>query len=133
MKNKSSWLVLVLIFSIGFLNCSDRSTEPNEQVKIYPQIPNSQIITSPSHGEIIKPGTTYTIRWSYLSDFGKVQIKLYRKEELKAILATALESNGTFVWKVPIDIQNSVHYRIKITCLDVPTVSALSDYFYIVE
>jgi hypothetical protein len=133
MRNKSFWTIFILLFTISFFGCSDRSTEPSEQVQNYPQVPNTKIITSPAFGEIIKPGTSYTIRWSYLSEFGKVQIKLYRKQELKAILATALVSNGSFVWNVPLDIQKSVHYRIKITSVDIPTISALSDYFKILE
>lgn len=133
MKTKI-FFAAVLFFSILIFNSCSRNDlvgpekgpgDSNQTI-----IDNMRIL-SPQAGVTWKPGTVQKITWSFPDVVKKVQIKLYKKQELKSILAIAYENTGSFEWKIPIDIVNSNHYRIEVFDVDAPILTKLSEYFYI--
>jgi hypothetical protein len=131
---KSKIFFLVLLTGSFFISCSGREDYLDDDSQINnPGTFSNLIIEAPTFGEVLKPGSTYQIKWSFPSTIKKIQIRLYRKEELKSIIAIAYENNGAFNWTIPNNIINSVHYRIKIFNVDSPGFEAMSDYFYVLN
>ncbi len=124
----------ILFFSVLIFNSCSRNelVGPEQPPNGSDQtIINSLRILSPQSGVMWKPGTVQKITWSFPDVVKKVQIKLYKKQELRSILAIAYENTGSFEWKIPSDILNSVHYRIEVYDVDAPILTKLSEYFYI--
>lgn len=128
-------LFFLIISMVLFFSCSSRDNdwEGNDNPLISP-IGNSQLkITSPEPGETWKTGATHTITWSFPKSVDKVQIILYRKDDLKMFITVNTENTGEFEWKIPDQFVNSVHYRIKIVGYDSPIINKTSDYFFILD
>lgn len=128
-------IFLLFIISLLTLSCSSRDDDwnVNDNPLISP-IGNYQLkISTPEPGETWKPGTTQVITWSFPESIDKVQIILYRKDELKMFLTVNTENTGKFEWKIPAQFLNSVHYRIKIVAYDLPLINKTSDYFFILD
>lgn len=128
MKNFMYTLAICIIF----LGCSDRFINDPEEENITGTEQSLEIkIISPKFGEVLTQGTSKTIEWNFPSESKRLQIRLYRKTELKNIISLAAENNGKYIWQIPSDLRGSVHYRIEIFDIDSPIKSALSEYFYI--
>ncbi|MFC2133485.1 Ser-Thr-rich GPI-anchored membrane family protein [Bacteroidota bacterium] len=116
LKNSLSIVLLVLII-FSFYSC--RQTINNEQdtgnglVDPPPFGPGLTVI-SPQASEIWEPGTRHEIIWDVIPNEFNVDILLYRKTEFKLIIAQGVENNGSYFWRIPPDIDQSHHYRIKI-------------------
>jgi len=129
-------LFLIAAFSSAifiFTSCSrngliDQEEIPSENDQTI--LDNLRII-SPSAGVTWKPGSVQKIIWSFPDVVKKVQIRLYRKQELRSILALDYENTGLFVWQIPDDIMNSVHYRIQIFDVNAPVLTKTTEYFFI--
>lgn len=115
-----------------FLGCSERFINEPAEENIPGTEQNLEIkVISPKFGEVLTQGTSKTIEWSFPSASKRLQIKLYRKAEMKNIISLAAENNGRYIWQIPSDLRGSVHYRIEIFDIDSPVKSAISEYFYI--
>ena len=131
---KAKLFFFVLITGILFISCSGREDYLDDDSQINnPGTFSNLVIEAPTFGEVLRPGSTYSIKWSFPSTIKKIQIRLYRKEELKSIIAVAYENTGSFKWTIPVNIINSVHYRIKIFNVDSPGFEVMSDYFYVLN
>ena len=71
-------------------------------------------VISPQASEIWEPGTRHEIIWEVIPNEFNVDILLYRKTEFKSVIAQNVENNGSYFWRIPADIAQSHHYRIKI-------------------
>lgn len=121
-----------LVISFVLLGCSERFiNEPVEENIPGPEQSLEIKIISPKFGEVLTQGTSKTIEWSFPSASKRLQIRLYRKTELKNIISLAAENNGRYIWNIPSDLRGSVHYRIEIFDIDSPNKTAISEYFYI--
>lgn len=121
-----------LVISFVLLGCSERFiNEPVEENIPGPEQSLEIKIFSPKFGEVLTQGTSKTIEWSFPSASKRLQIRLYRKTELKNIISLAAENNGRYIWNIPSDLRGSVHYRIEIFDIDSPNKTAISEYFYI--
>lgn len=128
MKKYSSLLVIVFLIAA----CSERNniTSPQEIHTSYITSDDLNII-APEYADDWKPGTTQVIRWELPDVVKTVQITLLRKDEVKRILSYVWQNTGSFTWKIPGDLSQSVHYRIKIDAVDWPAISRTTRDFFI--
>lgn len=134
MKTKIYSIVFFISVLVLF-SCSGRDNQmQNNDAFIVNPIDVSRLqILSPTRNESLEPGATLKIHWSFPGNINTVQIALYRKSEFKQHLSVKTENSGYFEWKIPSDIKNSVHYRIRIAVYDNPYINKFSDYFFIVK
>jgi hypothetical protein len=129
MKSKKIFFVLIFLSIFHFIACSDREGISKHSNITGPSTPPNLVVESPSNGDILRPGLSYQIKWSFPTSIQKVTIQLWRKREFKSIIANAYSNTGNYNWKIPQDILNSIHYRIKICDYDSPDFEATSNYF----
>ncbi|MCK9281654.1 MAG: GPI anchored serine-threonine rich family protein [Melioribacteraceae bacterium] len=123
------YLVFILLSAI-FISCS-REDGSNP---VIPTPPTDALnVLSPKFGEYYHPGDEIDIKWAFPERIGSVNILLFRKTELKEIIAAGIKNSGQFTWKIPEITDRSVHYRVEIRNANDSTFTVLSDYFYIVE
>ena len=73
------------------------------------------IVTSPARGDFYAPGDTLEIKWlTSISPFSKLNIYLYRKSILQRSIIENTQNEGSYFWRIPGAIDNSVHYIIKV-------------------
>ncbi|HEY6437876.1 MAG TPA: GPI anchored serine-threonine rich family protein [Ignavibacteriaceae bacterium] len=108
-------LAELLIVGCFFSGCKQilGDSEPPESIVQPPIEAMKIIVTEPAFGTIKNPGETLSIEWS-APTIRKIDIQLFRKNELKLTLIENLENEGKFDWRIPIDIPRSNHYLIKI-------------------
>ncbi len=122
--------LLLIFLSAIFISCG-RKDDSNP---VIPTPPSDVLnVHNPKFGDYYHPGDEVAIKWSFPERIGSVNILLYRKTELKTIIAAGIKNSGEYSWKIPEVINHSVHYRIEIRNANDSTFTSLSDYFYIVE
>ncbi|MFA7288372.1 MAG: Ser-Thr-rich GPI-anchored membrane family protein [Melioribacteraceae bacterium] len=121
---------LFILFSALFLSCG-RVDESNPVIPVAPS--DVVQVLSPKYGEYFHPGDEVAIKWSFPERISSVNILLYRKTELKTIIAAGIKNNGVYNWIIPDIINRSVHYRIEVRNANDSSFTTLSDYFYIVQ
>ena len=118
MKHKKIILIIVFSFLPAIILQSCRQltgvSDPGFPETIGSEKPKTLLITSPKFGDVYMPGETIEIKWISSSSVEKVDIMLFRKYELKKLLAQQLINNNKFRWKIPLSINHSLHYIIKI-------------------
>jgi hypothetical protein len=98
---------------------------------VQPDYLNAFIIISPERASFWKPRDMMEIKWVTSGSVEKVDIQLYRKTTLIKDLKNNLKNDGSFIWYIPDNIDNSLHYQIKIINLNNPDEHELSDRFAI--
>lgn len=133
MRTRLLLAAFILVSIFVFSSCTRNELVAPEKVSNNnnQDVLNSLQIVSPLPGETWKPGTVQKITWSFPDVVKKVQIRLYKKTELRSILAIAYDNTGSFEWNIPADILKSNHYRVEIFDVDAPILTKLSEYFFI--
>ena len=92
------------------------------------------IVTSPARGDFYAPGDLIEINWlTSFSTVSKVKILLYRKSALQRTIISDTQNSGSYFWRIPDVIDNSVHYIIKIVYSNKPEVFNYSGQFGILN
>ena len=115
MKALILFVIVSLISLINLSGCrqifGDRE-QPDSIVQV--PIESSRIVvTAPVHGSIWKPGDVIRIKWLATST-NSIDIQLYRKSSYQFSIQENLENTGSFDWLIPVDINLSNHYLLKI-------------------
>jgi hypothetical protein len=116
MKAIISFVIVSLICLINLSGCRQIFGD-REQPESIVQVPieSSQIVvTAPVHGSIWKPGDVIRIKWLATS-INSIDIELYRKSYYQFSIQENLENTGSFDWSIPVDINLSNHYLVKIS------------------
>lgn len=125
-------LIIVSIFLLISSGCrqifGDR-TAPDSLIE--PLESSSIIVTQPIYGTTYKPGEQMIIRWSASINISHVDILLFKKGLLITHLADALSNNNLYNWKIPDEINNSVHYLIHVVDHNNPENFGISERFII--
>jgi hypothetical protein len=88
------------------------------------------IVTSPARGDFYAPGDTLEIKWlTPFSSVNKINIFLYRKSNLQRTIIENTQNAGSYLWRIPGAIDNSVHYIIKVINSSNPEVFNFSGQF----
>ena len=92
------------------------------------------IVTSPARGDFYAPGDVIEIKWlTSFSSAKKINILLYRKSNLKRTIIESTQNAGSYFWRIPDAIDNSVHYLIKVINNNNPEVFNYSGQFGILN
>jgi hypothetical protein len=92
------------------------------------------IVTSPARGDFYAPGDLIEIKWlTSFSSVSYVDILLYRKSTLQRIIIENTQNLGSYSWRIPNVIDNSVHYNFKIVDSNNPEVFNYSGQFGILN
>jgi hypothetical protein len=92
------------------------------------------IVTSPARGDFYAPGDKMEIKWlTSFSTISKVNIHLYRKSLLQRTIIEDTQNAGSYFWRIPDVIDNSVHYIIKVVDSNNPEVFSYSGSFGILN
>ena len=130
MKAIISSVIVFLICLINLSGCrqifGDRE-QPESIVQVSTE--SSQIVvTAPIHGSFWKPGNVIKIKWLATS-INSIDIQLYRKSSYQFTIRENLENTGSFDWLIPVDINLSNHYLLKIINHDNPDTYQFSGTF----
>ena len=94
--------------------------------------PPEVTLISPNGGESLEAGGSYTITWDDNFD-DNISLKLYRGGVFAATLESSTQSDGSYTWNIPADIEERNDYKIKITNLGQSTVYDYSDAYFSIE
>jgi surfactin synthase thioesterase subunit len=89
-------------------------------------INNDITVNLPNGGEVWSTGSTQSITWSD-NISGNVKIELYKAEVFNSTIISSTASDGSYSWNIPGATANGSDYKIKVTSIDLPTLSDLSD------
>ena len=68
-------------------------------------------VTDPNGGEEWRLGTTYAITWTdVISE--NVSIELYKADTSYYVISNTTSSDGTFNWKIPLEIEEGADYKL---------------------
>lgn len=116
MKNKFyNFSVLSIIF-LFYTGCRESVTEaPEFGITIKdPETIEIINIVAPVKDAIFEPGDLIKVTWLSSESLSRVNIFLLRKNMLKQTLIINQDNLGTFDWRIPSDLDNSIHYSIKV-------------------
>ncbi|MEJ2195722.1 MAG: Ser-Thr-rich GPI-anchored membrane family protein, partial [Ignavibacteriaceae bacterium] len=83
-------------------------------------------VVSPNGGESWQAGTSQSINWTdNISD--NITIDLYKGGLFHSIISTQTASDGTRSWNIPFDLEAGTDYAVKITSVDIPSLSDFSN------
>ena len=78
-------------------------------------------------------GSTCTVKWTYGGTVGAtVGIELWRNSALASVIASAATNNGNFAWSIPLGLDPSPNYQIKVVSSSNSSVYGLGYSFEIV-
>jgi hypothetical protein len=88
---------------------------------------NSIAIDSPKGGEVMTVGGTQRISWRSSGVTGNVKIELYKSGALERVINASTYNDRVYDWTVPADVAGGADYKIKITSVNEPAISGMSD------
>ena len=92
------------------------------------------LVSSPARGDFYAPGDLIEIKWlTSFSSVSRLNILLYRKSLLKRTIIENTQNTGSYFWRIPDVIDNSVHYAIKVVNGNNPEVFNYSGQFGILN
>lgn len=83
-------------------------------------------VTTPGNGSEVEQNSVCTIKWAD-NIKGKVKIELYKGNSVEKVLTKEVASNGSFEWSVTTNDKVGDNYKIKITSIDDPALSHMTD------
>ena len=91
--------------------------------------PPEVILITPNGGESMEAGGSYTITWDDNFD-DSVSLKLYKGGVFSSTIVSSTQSDGSYTWNIPSDIEARDDYKIKITDLGQTTIYDYSDAYF---
>ncbi len=80
--------------------------------------PNTIIVTNPNGGEILYPGSIYTVQW-LANIVGKVKIDLYQDGKFLSRVVAATGNDGFYEWQIP-EIAGGPGFSLRISSISNP-------------
>lgn len=109
------------------------SSSPNSNVciKVYGSTLELDLI-SPDGGEEWEKTSTKTIAWHYAGNLkGNVKLELLKNDKLNYVISSGVpvgtNGSGTYLWKIPSNLQSSNDYKIRITSTTNPSITDTSN------
>lgn len=93
---------------------------------------SSLTVTSPMLNELWAKGRTYQIEWVTGNPSPNVKIQLFKGNSKVMGIKNPTENDGSHSWKIPSTVAKGTNYRIKVICINEPTVYDFSDSFEVV-
>ena len=116
MKNKFYYFFVISIIFLFYAGCRESVNEaPEIGITIKdPEIIENINIIAPVKDAIFEPGDLIKVRWLSSESLSKVDVFLLRKNMVQQSLVSNHKNTGTFGWRIPSDLDNSIHYSIKV-------------------
>lgn len=86
---------------------------------------DSIFLTTPNGGESWASGVTHEITWASGLG-GNVKIELFKGSTLTSTISSSTPNDGSFTWNIPANQTQGTDYKIKITSIESPAISAQS-------
>jgi hypothetical protein len=131
MKSLKLIIMSSLICCCCFLNGCRQIFGDGAQPESIVQVPteSSQIfVTAPEKGSVWKPGDVIKIKWLAVS-ISSIDIQLYKKSAYQFTIEENIDNTGAFDWSIPIDINLSNQYLVKVINHNNPDVYQFSGRF----
>ncbi|RMD51481.1 MAG: hypothetical protein D6830_00290 [Ignavibacteria bacterium] len=129
MKVKNIILVFILVLISSACRQGENDLLDNNAIRYAILLEVSQ----PKAQDIYHPGDIVPIKWRVLSEMKNVSLQLYKKTEMITIIAPPMRNTGSFEWTIPADINQSHHYKIRVTNPENPDQHNYSEVFYILK
>ena len=94
--------------------------------------PAEVTLLSPNGGETFESGGTHTVTWDDNFD-DNVSLKLYKGGVFASTIVSSTQSDGSYSWNIPTDIEERDDYKIKITNVNQSTVYDYTDFYFAIE
>lgn len=105
--------LICIIFSSGCRQIFGDG-EQSESIVQAPIEPSKIIVTAPKFGSIWKPGEIINIK-RIAPSIKRIEIQLYRKSNYQFTITENLDNKSSFDWTIPLDINLSNQYLVKIS------------------
>ena len=92
---------------------------------------DSITVTNPNSSCSWETGTSQYIYWISTGNFSNVKIELYKSGIFEMEITSSTPNDGTFYWTVPLGLDNSTQYQIKIINIFNSSIYNFSDFFEI--
>jgi len=93
--------------------------------------PDYFVISSPNHSDSWEVFSTESISWTSEGTIKNVKLELYEEDALRMEIVDNTPNNGVFLWGIPMGLDDSTEYQIKISDVLNPLTYIFSDYFEI--
>tara|TARA_Y100001970_G_C14213803_1_gene848479 strand:- start:1126 stop:2412 length:1287 start_codon:yes stop_codon:yes gene_type:complete len=94
--------------------------------------PAEVTLIAPNGGELLEAGGNYTITWDDNFD-DNISLKLYKGGVFSTTIVSSTQSDGSYTWNIPADIEDRDDYKIKITNVGQSTVYDYSNAYFSIE
>lgn len=123
----------ILFFILLLISCRQYFGDASQPESIVQPVEtkNNFVITSPKYAASYKHSESMNIKWLTSGSVEKINIKLFRKSAFQFDIANAADNNGSYNWKVPEDLSNSLHYILRIENTNNSNEYTLSERFII--
>ena len=113
---KRYYLVTLLIFSF-FSSCNYifQDHTPPEYIVVSQEQTSLIEVYSPSYTDQFQQGEAITIMWKNTRPINEVNIELLKKDALILKIQNNEKNQGSYLWQIPVDLRNSLHYQIKVS------------------
>jgi len=88
-------------------------------------------VTSPNNSCNWERGTSYYIYWTSRGSIDNVKIELYIEGGFVMEISVSTSNDGEYYWMIPLTLEDSTQYQIKISAVSNPSIFDESDYFEI--
>ncbi|HEC40788.1 MAG TPA: hypothetical protein ENI29_21270, partial [bacterium] len=110
-----STLYQVLISDVANLATDDFS----DYFEIF-TVPDTITVTIPDGLTAWETGTTHSITWTSTGGITNVKIELYKGDVFDREIVASTPNDGSYDWTIPIDLDDDIDYKIKISDVSNP-------------
>ncbi len=125
--------ILTIVAITGFLpfGFEKFNGTSDENVMNSPKISSTITITTPSNVSSWPTGDTEWIYFTTTEDIFMVNITLYKDGILELVIDERTPNTGAMLWDIPLDLEDSFQYQVKIAESDNPSTYFISPFFEI--
>ena len=83
-------------------------------------VPDTITVTIPDGLTAWETGTTHSITWTSTGGITNVKIELYKGDVFDREIVASTPNDGSYDWTIPIDLDDDIDYKIKISDVSNP-------------
>lgn len=131
---KEFYLLTLFIFPF-FSSCNYifQDHTPPEYIVTAQELSSLIEVYSPSYTDQFQQGEAITILWKTTRPMNEVDIELIKKDAVILTIQNNEKNQGGYLWQIPVDLRNSLHYQIKVTNSNKKDEFALSERFIVLR
>jgi hypothetical protein len=114
---KKGFYLLVLCIFPFFSSCNYifQDHTPPEYIVVSQEQTSLIEVYSPSYTDQFQQGEAVTIMWKNTRPINEVNIELLKKDAPILTIQNNEKNQGSYLWQIPVDLRNSLHYQIKVS------------------